>query len=435
MPDKPLPPPPLSSLHPVHASTLKLGMALPSTLYDEEGRLLLNRHHVIDTPKLLRALQEHPSLYTDTASIQATTKAILSGFDAATRLDMPLKDLDKVTPAPAPPPTAAEPARERPPVPRTLPQTWTDLEDSLRVTLGNLSLGGHAAADALRRLDGVVRQLQAQMQAERDGSLFVLINRAVTDYTGYSTLHALVCAALADDMAKRLPVSAAQSDSLVRAALTMNVSARSLQDQMAGQKTRATQSQLTEVDAHPGASMRLLQQAGVADPLWLAVVERHHDELPHCPALNDRPEVDKLVKVLQVIDRYTAAMSPRGTRPGREAREAVRSVIRSPGSTEHDEVGLDLMQHVGLYPPGTYVTLARGDVAVVLKRGRRPQEPLVATVLNARGEPVLEPRALSTDQEGCTVRAGLSGSAVKVRVNEAHMLRHIASARTGLDGP
>ena len=431
MSDKPLP---LSSLHPVHASTLKLGMALPTTLYDEEGRLLLNRNHVIDTPKLLRALQEHPALYTDTASSQATTKAILSGFDAATRLDVPLKDLDKVTPVVQPLAAPTEAPRERPVV-RTLPQIWTDLEDQLRVTLGNLSRGGEAAGDALRRLDALVARVQAQMRSDRDGSLFVLINRAVTDYTGYSTLHALVCAALADDLAKRLPISATQTERLVRAALTMNVSARSLQDQMAGQKTRATQSQLMEVDAHPGASMRTLQQAGVNDPLWLAVVERHHDDLPHCPALNDRPEVDKLVKVLQVIDRYTAAMSPRGTRPGREAREAMRSVIRSPGSTEHDEVGLDLMQNVGLYPPGTYVALARGDVAVVLKRGRRPQEPLVAPVLNPRGEPVLEPRALPTDQEGCAIRTGLSGSAVKVRVNEAHMLRHIASARTGLDGP
>jgi hypothetical protein len=95
-------------------------------------------------------------------------------------------------------------------------------------------------------------------------------------------------------------------------------------------------------------------------------------------------------------------------------------------------VGLDLMQNLGLYPPGTYVELVRGDVAVVVKSSRRPNEPWVATVVNRHGEPVLEPRVSTTQDELTMVKGGVAGSAVKVRVNEALMLRHIATIRASI---
>jgi hypothetical protein len=125
-------------------------------------------------------------------------------------------------------------------------------------------------------------------------------------------------------------------------------------------------------------------------------------------------------------------MSPRGTRAGRESPQAVKAVLRSPGTTEHDEVGLDLIRNLGLYPPGTFVQLSRGDAAVVLRRGTKLNEPVVASVLNKRGEPVLAPRMFSTEQPEFAVKAGLSGSDIKVRLNEIQMLRHLSSSRLDL---
>jgi hypothetical protein len=198
---------------------------------------------------------------------------------------------------------------------------------------------------------------------------------------------------------------------------------------MAGQRNKPTQEQLLAIDAHSRESTRLLYQAGVTDPIWLAVVGRHHEDLPPCPAINDRPPGEKLAKVLQVIDRYSAAMSPRGSRAGRESPQAVKAVLRSPGTSDHDEVGLDLIRNLGLYPPGTFVQLSRGDAAVVLRRGTKLNEPVVASVLNRHGEPVLAPRMFSTELPEFAVLAGLSGSSIKVRLNEVQMLRHLSSSR------
>jgi HD-GYP domain-containing protein (c-di-GMP phosphodiesterase class II) len=315
---------------------------------------------------------------------------------------------------------------------RTLPELWTDLEAGLGTVLAGIAAGGDAAPKALKRLEAVEARFIALLQRDREAGLFLLFNRSVTHFNGYSTLHALVCAALAWDAASRLPISEAETVSLVRAALTMNVSIKVLQDRMAGQKTKPTQEQMLAIDAHSRDGMRLLHRAGVTDPVWLAVVGLHHDDLPPCPAINDRPTAEKLAKVLQVIDRYSAAMSPRGTRAGRESPQAVKAVLRSPGTTEHDEVGLDLIRNLGLYPPGTFVQLSRGDAAVVLRRGTKLNEPVVASVLNKRGEPVLAPRMFSTEQPEFAVKAGLSGSDIKVRLNEVEMLRHLSSSRLDL---
>lgn len=428
---------PPSDLQPVPSVSLKLGMALQTPLYDEGGNLLLAKHQVITTPTLLQSLREHPALFTDEASLRETARAVLSSFNEASRRDAPLSIMQELTAqrifAATPTPEATQQAQFRAEAEaaarRTLPELWTDLEANLGAVLGSIAVGGEAAQKAIKRLEVVEARFLALMQRDREAALFLLFNRSVTHFNGYSTLHSLLCAALAWDAASRLPISDAETVSLVRAALTMNVSIKPLQDLMAGQKTKPTQEQLLAIDAHSRESMRLLHRAGVTDPIWLAVVGQHHDDLPPCPAINDRPTAEKLAKVLQVIDRYSAAMSPRGSRPGRESRHAVKAVIRSPGTADHDEVGLDLMQSLGLFPPGTFVQLKRGDAAVVLRRGLRLNEPVVASVLNRRGEPVLAPRMFSTELPELAVAAGLPGSSIRVRLNEVQMLRHQSASR------
>jgi hypothetical protein len=161
----------------------------------------------------------------------------------------------------------------------------------------------------------------------------------------------------------------------------------------------------------------------VQDRLWLDAVTLHHDPLAGGESLAQMGSAQRVARVLQVIDRYTASLSPRGSRAGRDAREATRSVVRLPGSAAHDEVGLVLLQTMGLSPPGSYVKLVSGEVAVVLCAGELPNTPLVSTVANRQGEPVGTPRLVDTTQPEHAVAEGLSGSEIRVRLDESAMLR------------
>lgn len=400
---------------------MKLGMRLDFTIYDEHGRMLLARNQMLNDQHLLDILQERPQLFADPDESKEPMKVVMASLDQAIFRNAPLKDIDTFH--------TLKNVQRPEPVDVSLPQAWSDLEDRLRAALGNLSSEPHVAHDALQRIDPVIAGVHKLLAKDEAGSLFLLVNRAVTGFTGYSTLHSLLCSALAVSIGKSSGLNDTEQQALERSALTMNVAVKGLQDTMAAQKAAPTNEQLAVIDRHPTASANLLRAAGVQDRLWLDAVTLHHDPIAASVPLANLGGAERVARVLQVVDRYTASLSPRSSRAGREAREATRSVVRLPGSTTHDPVGLVLLQTMGLYPAGSYVRLTTGDVAVVLHQGERPNTPHVSTVVNKRGEPIGTPKLVDTGMPEHAVSEGLSGSEIRVRLSEQLMLRQLGALR------
>ena len=402
---------------------LHVGAVLRFSLRDERGRVLLAKGLRIADLKALQALQSRPSVFVAYEESDEAVKVLMHGFSEASRRDAPLKDLDRFINLKAPTADAA-------PTPTSVFEAWGEVELRLRSVLNGLAMGGEAASDALKRLDQLAdTPRDSLLNRDRDAALFLLINRAVTSYTGYSVMHSLLTAAVVQLLVTPLKLPANEEASVLRAAFTMNVAMTSLQDALAEQKHRPTTAQQARIEKHPAEGVRLLQAAGVRDPLWLGVVLKHHDELPVGVPLAQMNPVDRLARVLQVVDRYTAAMSPRGSRAGRDAKDAARSAIVQAGAAGHDEVGLALMMLLGLHPAGTFVKLANGETAVVLRKGGKANEPVVASVLNRRDEPISEPRLHNTARPDVAVVQGVSGASVRVRINPAVMLKLLAASR------
>ena len=402
---------------------LHVGAVLRFSLRDERGRVLLAKGLRIADLKALQALQSRPSVFVAYEESDEAVKVLMHGFSEASRRDAPLKDLDRFINLKAPTADAA-------PTRTSVFEAWGEVELRLRSVLNGLAMGGEAASDALKRLDQLAdTPRDSLLNRDRDAALFLLINRAVTSYTGYSVMHSLLTAAVVQLLVTPLKLPANEEASVLRAACTMNVAMTSLQDALAEQKHRPTTAQQARIEKHPAEGVRLLQAAGVRDPLWLGVVLKHHDELPVGVPLAQMNPVDRLARVLQVVDRYTAAMSPRGSRAGRDAKDAARSAIVQAGAAGHDEVGLALMMLLGLHPAGTFVKLANGETAVVLRKGGKANEPVVASVLNRRDEPISEPRLHNTARPEVAVVQGVSGASVRVRINPAVMLKLLAASR------
>ena len=410
----------------VSTEKLHVGIALRFTLRDERGQVLLAKGLRIENHHALEALQKRRAVFVHYDESDEAVKVLMSGLNEATRRDAALKDIDKYM-------TFNE-GEGKETIKGTLTEGWTEAETRLRAMLGSLAMGGQAAIDAVGRIGTTIDLFQHQLlNRDREAALFLLIHRAVTAYTGYSALHSLLTATVVQLLATPLKLIPAESASLTRAALTMNVGMTALQDTLANQKQRPSTVQQAQIDKHAADGVRLLHAAGVTDSLWLNVVFKHHDNLPTGITLAERPPTDRLARILQVVDRYTAAMSPRVSRAGRESKDAARSAIVQPGAAGHDEVGLALMMLLGLHPAGTFVKLANGETAVVLRKGAKPNEPYVASVLNKRDEPISEPRLHNTAKPDLAVVQGVSGSAVRVRLNTDLMLRQLAFTKTGAD--
>ena len=108
---------------------------------------------------------------------------------------------------------------------------WSDLESGLGVILSNSA----NAQEFTQRVTQYDHWMQGLMEHDPDVGLYLLFQLAGNSPVGYSASHALVCATLCHVLAGELMLDAKERNSLVRAALTMNIAMTTLQDKLATQ--------------------------------------------------------------------------------------------------------------------------------------------------------------------------------------------------------
>lgn len=295
---------------------------------------------------------------------------------------------------------------------------WSDLESGLGVILSSPG----SVQEFEQRVWQYDRWMQTLLQRDSDVGLYLLFQLATNSPVGYSASHALICAVLSHLIAIELNLGLKERDSLVHAAFTMNVAMTALQDELAGQMERPTSEQQSAIRAHAVKGSLMLNAVGVVDKLWVEVVSSHHDESTDQGELRAIAPVNRLARILRIVDRYAAMISPRKSRTGRSATDSVRAII-SASSEQGGEVGHALVRTVGLCPPGTYVRLDDNEIAVVLRRSGKPNHPHVAIVIDDRGETLSQPRLHRTSEASPKIQAALAAASVQSRLNHHLVLQ------------
>ena len=295
---------------------------------------------------------------------------------------------------------------------------WSDLESGLGIILTNPSNTQEFAHRVLQ----YDRWMQSLMQRDADVGLYLLFQLASNSPVGYSASHALVCAVLCHLISTELAIAPKERDSLVHAALTMNIAMTSLQDELAKQADKPTPAQQEAIRGHSTKGAMMLANLGVADDDWLDIVSAHHDDSQDHVVLQQLPTVARLTRILKVVDRYSAMVSPRVSRTGRSTVESVRSIMAW-ASSKTDEVGNALVRAVGQCPPGTYVRLENEALAIVVRRSGTPNQPFVAVLSRVDGNMLPSPLLHSTANRAPRIRSALEASAVRARLNHFQILR------------
>lgn len=298
---------------------------------------------------------------------------------------------------------------------------WSDLESGLAMVLSH----PHKVQEFEARIHQYDRWLQNLIQYDTDVALYLLFQLASHSPVGYSASHALVCAVLCQLVAGEFQLPQAERDSLVCAALTMNIAMTELQDLLANQREQPTPVQKSALREHESQGAELLAQLGIKDRLWLQTVRQHHHQQPPNVPQYSLTLSQRLAQMLSVVDRYAAMISPRQTRAGRSATESARDIL-SDSNTRL--VGQALLRVVGLFPPGTFVQLNDGTQAVVLRRGSQDNRPDVAILLNDMGQ-LLRPPSLHACADGNPdISASLPAARVQEHINH-HLLLQLGVQR------
>ncbi len=295
---------------------------------------------------------------------------------------------------------------------------WSDLESGLGVILTN----PEATQEFSHRVVQYDRWMQGLMQRDPDVGLYLLFQLASNSPVGYSASHSLVCSVLCHLLAAELGIPQRERNSMVRAALTMNIGMTALQDLLATQLEKPTPQQLDAIRAHPIKGSMMLTNLGVADNDWLDIVSSHHEDTSEVDNADISSPVVRLTGILKAVDRYAAMISPRQSRAGRSSIESVRAIMTS-AANRADDIGQALVRAVGLCPPGTYVRMDDDELGVVLRRSAKPNHPFVALVAKGNGEMLSNPLLHSTADKYPRIRTALTTAAVRVRLNHFHVLQ------------
>lgn len=383
--------------------------ALPFGVRDAAGCLLLAAGQQIDGAEQLAHLQSL-KLFADEAESGEWRRRLAAAMDSMVRQNASLKDI-----------AAARPSEEKAEVKvrseAALPEQWEDFASSLDAALRDARPGG----DWLVRV-GEVHERARKLAARRlDASLYYLIYSAGHSTERYAAHHALLTMAVCEHAASLLGWDEARCDTVGRAAMTMNVAMVRLQDLLAQSDLKPTPDMRAAIDAHAAFGAEMLKSSGVTDAVWLDAVRWHHDNSEAAVALEDLNPARQAARLIRRVDIFTAKLSRRKTRvpmsPVQAAKEACLGANGTP-----DAIGGALLKAVGLYPPGSFVELATGELAVVVSRGRRANLPIVASLVTPSGTPMGEPALRDTVDPRFSVRGAIGVAAVKVRPVHARVL-------------
>jgi HD-GYP domain-containing protein (c-di-GMP phosphodiesterase class II) len=270
-----------------------------------------------------------------------------------------------------------------------------------------------APPDMLGALDEVTTVVMALADRYPDMVLFQILRHDHSRLRSYGVSHSLHCAAVSCLGAKRMGWTERQRRTLVSAALTANLSMVELQGRLAAQTAPLTPEQRADIRSHPLRSAESLRAAGVKDELWLSAVEQHHECVDGSGYPKGCTEVSEFAQVIHYVDIFTAKLSVRSARGALPPNLAARELFtRSAGHP----LAATIIKEFGIYPPGCFVRLESGEIAIVIHRGESVNTPVVACLTRPNGQPLAQPQRRDTAQKNSSIAALVTDTDVMVRV-------------------
>ncbi|MFQ5469556.1 MAG: HD-GYP domain-containing protein [Gammaproteobacteria bacterium] len=328
----------------INSSDIGVGRALSWAIYDENGRLLLNKGEVIATEKQLTILLERGLYRTNTGE--------------------------------------SERKKESAPVEDHFSPFELVYEFVFRLNKIFVSII-EGRQEFINHLDRLCNDLQILCEKDANAALGSIHLCQEKPYTVWHSIHIALLSELA---AKRLEYPRERRLSIMRAALTGNIGMLRLQEILYEQAGPLTEEQRKRVNDHCEKSVLMLKNAGVEDQLWLELVLQHHENISGrgYPRGLKGDDILKEARLLNLADRYGAMVSPRANRTGLPPQNALRDLLLKKGEDYDEKLSILFIKELGVYPPGMFVKLANGETAIVIQRGKESTSPTVSSVISPR---------------------------------------------------
>ncbi len=260
------------------------------------------------------------------------------------------------------------------------------------------------------------RMLQDACEKDLDACIGKMFSGSDRKYVVKHPIHiAVVCEAVT----KQMKWSKNDRLTLIAAAITSNIGMIDLQEKLHHQKEPLTDEQRIQIQEHPERAVEILIRSGVSNRLWLDAVLHHHEAIDGSgyPRKFKGYSIPIRSRMIAVGDIYCAGISNRSYRSSMSPDEVMRMVYVN-GDKRLDKKMVDIcVKIVGLYPPGTFVSLANGEIAVVTHRGEQLHQPIVHSIAGADGTQFTDPLKRDCSNEIFAIKGILLKDALNIEVD------------------
>ena len=258
----------------------------------------------------------------------------------------------------------------------------------------------------------IAEQIQKLCELDSDA---VLANIQLLKCGKYSLRHSFQSALLAETLLRHLDLPAEIRRYAIAGTLTMNIGMLQLQDALFSKKLELTLEQKRAMIAHTHIATEELGKHGIDHPVWLKVVEHHHEMIDGSgyPRRLQKSDLSIESQVVSLADRYCAMISNRDYRAGLLPNVAANDLLNRQSSTIEPIIAAAFTKEVGSHPPGTVVALANGEVGIVVNRLSNASQPLVRSLRLPSGIRFPEPPKRNTREQAYAIKEAMSPDTVK----------------------
>jgi HD-GYP domain-containing protein (c-di-GMP phosphodiesterase class II) len=270
----------------------------------------------------------------------------------------------------------------------------------------------------------ICRILQQSCEQDLDASLGILSMHK--DYK-YPIIHAVHTALVCKTILQSLGWSSEEQLMPVAAALTMNISMIDLQENLYFQYEPLSEQQKEEIRSHPERSVAILEKCAVMDEVWLNAILQHHEMMDASgyPRGLKGDDIAMPARIISIGDIYCAQVSARAYRESIHPSVALRRLLVDKKQYLDESILQIFIKKLGLYPPGSFVVLKNGEIAVVTHVGKDARYPVLRSILKANGRPFATPVIRDCTQSDFSIKRTVSQSDARIEVNRYQLWGYI----------
>jgi putative nucleotidyltransferase with HDIG domain len=208
----------------------------------------------------------------------------------------------------------------------------------------------------------------------------------IKDKDEYTAEHSLNVCILSATFARHLGHEEKEIREIALCGLLHDVGKSKIPEEILNKQGRFTDEEFDLMRQHTTFGRNLLMSLPHADRIAIDVAHSHHERLDGkgYPRGLQAHQIPYNAKLIAITDSYDAITSSRCYDRARASMEALDIIYKCKGTQFDDELALEFIKCIGIYPPGSVVEFSNGEVGIIISTDEKNKlKPRVIIVLDA----------------------------------------------------